>query len=433
VTLPADLLPEQARRARATDLALWSLSAAYVVMTLLTGWPAYEVWAAFALAPCVLGAAQAAVVLAAPQLRGVLSDRRAPLLASVATSLLALVHLARERAAGDVTASLSEVRVIERMARELMAGGTPYVDVAWVADPAVFDYSPYTPAMAVFGLPAALWGSSAWTDPRIYCLLLGGAAVLAARRLRPTADSLLGWQLLLNPLVLLMVAASGTDIGVLGLIVLGLVLAGSGRVGWAGCCLGLAVGMKLTAAPVLVIAGALVAATLGRRLLLRYAAAAGLVTALVDLPVYAADPEAFVQNVIAFPAGLTEVASSAASPLPGHLIAQQGDAGRTLALALLAATALAVGAWVVLRPPTSTSAALLRTAAALGAAMLVLPASRFGYAIYPLALCGAALLWSRGGPGQDVGIAPLNASSSGAPSFTWPAGGASTSTSTPKS
>src|SRR6202008_4111137 len=84
-------------------------------------------------------------------------------------------------------------------------------------------------------------------------------------------------------------------------------------------------------------------------------------------------------------------ASPAESPLPGHLIAQLGTAGHTAALALLAAAACAIVAWLLLRPPRDPAGATLRIAAGLGAAIILAPATRWGYLVYPLALLGAMI------------------------------------------
>jgi hypothetical protein len=98
-----------------------------------------------------------------------------------------------------------------------------------------------------------------------------------------------------------------------------------------------------------------------------------------------------VEHVIRFPAGLTGVASPAASPLPGHLLAETGPAGRVATLVLLAMAAVAVLVWVLRWPPRSAAQAAERAAVGLLIAMLLMPATRFGYLIYPLVLTGAAI------------------------------------------
>jgi hypothetical protein len=95
-----------------------------------------------------------------------------------------------------------------------------------------------------------------------------------------------------------------------------------------------------------------------------------------------------------YPAGLGEAGSPAASPLPGHLIAQLGPVGHGVSLALLAAAACALVAWLVIRPPRDPADVLLRTAVGLGTAIILAPATRWGYLVYPLALAGAMLCYS---------------------------------------
>jgi hypothetical protein len=80
------------------------------------------------------------------------------------------------------------------------------------------------------------------------------------------------------------------------------------------------------------------------------------------------------------------------------LIAIIGAAGRTIAFVLLGAAALAISSWLVRRPPATGSDALLRTAVGLGAAILLSPATRYGYLVYPLVLLGAILVFRESEP-----------------------------------
>ncbi|NEB74220.1 hypothetical protein G3I40_03030, partial [Streptomyces sp. SID14478] len=57
-----------------------------------------------------------------------------------------------------------------------------------------------------------------------------------------------------------------------------------------------------------------------------------------------------------------------------------------IAVGLLAVAALAVAASLIRRPPATVRAAADRLALGLGAAMLLMPASRFGYLLCPLVL-----------------------------------------------
>ncbi|MFE7436146.1 glycosyltransferase 87 family protein [Streptomyces tendae] len=259
-----------------------------------------------------------------------------------------------------------ELTVVERSGRLLLTTGSPYV-----ADPgAVADFNPYLPGMALFGI---LPGDSRWW--------LGGAfaAALALAGLR------LAW-LLACPLVALPLVVGGIDLPVVGLMCLGLVLAGQGRPGRAGLVLGAAAALKWTAWPALPVALALIVARQGGRPALRCAAVALTTMSTAVLPFALADPAGFYRNVVAFPLGLTDTTSPAASPLPGHLLATYVPGGTVITLALLAASALLIAASVMARPPQTAQAAAFRLALGLGLAMTLMPATRFGYLVYPLVL-----------------------------------------------
>jgi hypothetical protein len=124
-------------------------------------------------------------------------------------------------------------------------------------------------------------------------------------------------------------------------------------------------------------------------------------SAVIVLPVLLADPASFTEHVILYPAGLGQAGSPAESPLPGHLIAQLGPVGHAAALALLAAAACAIVAWLFLRPPRDPAGATLRIATGLGAAIILAPATRWGYLVYPLALLGAMIGFASAGPAPE--------------------------------
>ncbi|MFC9466470.1 glycosyltransferase 87 family protein [Streptomyces coelicoflavus] len=265
----------------------------------------------------------------------------------------------------------SEVSVVERSGRLLVAGGSPYV----TAPSAVADFNPYLPGMALFGvLPG---------DPRWW---LGGTFVACLAAARPGRVG----PLLACPLVALPLAVGGVDLPVAGLMCLGLALAGRGRPGGAGLALGAAAALKWTAWPALPVALALIAVRQGGRSASR-CAGVGLGTgAAVVLPFALTDPAGFFRNVVAFPFGLTDTTSPAGSPLPGHLLAAHVPGGTVIALALLTAGALLIGVSLVVRPPRTLRAAAGRLALGLGLATALMPATRFGYLVYPLVLAALA-------------------------------------------
>ena len=97
-----------------------------------------------------------------------------------------------------------------------------------------------------------------------------------------------------------------------------------------------------------------------------------------------------VENVLAFPFGRGLVTSPAASPLPGHLLATSVPGGRAIAIGLLLAAGAAIAVWLIRRPPVTAAAASAVCAVGLLAAMVLLPATRFGYLLYPPAF----LVWA---------------------------------------
>ncbi|MET8841507.1 hypothetical protein ABZW67_15610 [Streptomyces rubiginosohelvolus] len=288
-----------------------------------------------------------------------------------------------------------EVRVVARSAGLLLAEGTPYLQHPVVPE----DFDPYLPGMAVFGLPEAVAGPGPLTDPRLWM----GAAFLGAFAFALPAGSRsapLRW-IAACPLVALPLAVGGVDLPVAGLMCLGLALAGRGRAGAAGLALGVAAALKWTAWPAIPVVLTLLAVSSrstgrpgdrgeGRPPADRAAARCGLVALLTAaalvLPAALRDPGAFRAHVVDFPLGLTDAVSSAASPLPGHLLATHVPGGRTLALLLLGVSALLLALSLLLRPPATTADAAARLALGLLLATAFMPASRFGYLVHPLVL-----------------------------------------------
>lgn len=288
--------------------------------------------------------------------------------------------------------SQPEVWVVERSARLLLDNGTPYPDLSLLGRaPHPDDYTPYGPAMTVFGLPRALFGDGALTDARIWFAV--GAilvALLALKVMGWPKVPVLGAQLaVISPLTLLTVVVAGDDIPVIALIVLAAALAYRANPAWAGLVCAVVVNMKLTALPALAVLAIAVVAYRGWRALLIFLGTVVGTGAVLVIPVLLVDPASFVEHVIMYPAGLGEAGSPAASPLPGHLIAQLGPVGHAASLALLAAAACAITAWLVIRPPRDPADVLLRTAVGLGTAIILAPATRWGYLVYPLAMAGA--------------------------------------------
>ncbi|MFH9574981.1 glycosyltransferase 87 family protein [Streptomyces sp. NPDC017454] len=290
----------------------------------------------------------------------------------------------------------SEVAVVERSGRLLLTTGSPYV----TAPTAVGDFNPYLPGMALFGM---LPGDARWWLGGAFVAALAGAGLRRAR-------------LLACPLVALPLAVGGIDLPVAGLMCLGVSLAGRGRPGRAGLALGVAAALKWTAWPALPVALALVAVRRGGRPALRCAAVGVSTATAAVLPFALAAPSAFHRNVVAFPLGLTATPSPAASPLPGRLLASHVPGGSVIALVLLCVGALLIALSLAVRPPGTVRAAGVRLALGLGLATALMPATRFGYLVYPLVL-GVWAYQSAGGRGTaDIPSVPSAPSAPSVPS-----------------
>jgi hypothetical protein len=319
----------------------------------------------------------------------------------------------------------SEVRVVARAASLWLAHGTPYLAsgqlVSWRS------YDPYLPGMSLFGLPRALGLRGSPGDPLLWLalvtiVLLYGAFRIAAPGAAPQCagcrrQALLRTLLLLStPVFAFPMALGVTDPPVIALMCLGLAWAATSRhapgrhreVLLAGLAIGAACALKATAWPAFPIVFALILARDGRR-----AAAAlvggslGIFVALtaVTAPKLLAQPGALWQNLVAYPLGLSHRVTPAASPLPGHVLAESGSAGHLAAIGLLGAAAFAVLLSLVVRPPRDIGAATLRLAIGLSAMFLLAPNTRFGYFAYPVGiLCWLVLAV---GVHRRVGTRPM--------------------------
>jgi hypothetical protein len=313
------------------------------------------------------------------------------------TAMVPMLLFALGRAAGRGSRAQVEVRVIEWAGDRWLNTGTPYLDRDLIASLPAADqlgaYAPYQPVMAVFGVPRALDpGSGWWSDARIWFTVAALAALVGAVVTLRDADAGARLRALqavtILPSAALAATVGGDDLPVLALCLLALAMAARSRMGTAGLVVGAAAALKLIAWPVAVVL-AVHAATHGRRPLVRYGLGAVGVPVLTLLPALLADPRAVLENTVLFPLGLGLVSSPADAPLPGQLIASQLPGGKAIAIGLLLAAGLGFAVWLWRRPPRTAAVAAAVCAFGLFAAMGLMPATRFGYLLYPLAL----LLW----------------------------------------
>ncbi len=322
-----------------------------------------------------------------------------------------------------------EVTVIARSAKQLVNDHSPYQSVASLAsvhDPNA--YNPYLPVMALFGIPRALFGPHVITDPRVWFglafLVIFWLALKAAG-----ARNAIRWTVFIaaTPVIAFELAVGGTDVPILALICLGLALLWRRpRHVLAGLAIGVAAAAKATAWPAVVVAAVLIGIRDGRRQVLYFLGAAVAACAALVGPVALLWPSALVDNTIMFPLGLASITSAAASPLPGHMIAQTGPTGHVIAVGMMVLAGLSIAVSLVVRPPRDVPATAWRLIIGLTLMFLLAPATRFGYFIYPAALLAwlqVSLLGERrgrsaatgpgaGGPGD---LCPADAVAAGRP------------------
>jgi hypothetical protein len=353
----------------------------------------------------VYGAAAAAaigVALLARRLQRQLVAARALVLTAVVVGA-AFVPLAtnvdRRADRGPAGAVLSEAIVVETGGAVLARGNDPY-DVV-LDDPALRErhpsirhHFPYLPAMTAFGLPRAWVGAHWATDARVafaaftlLVLVLALRAAPAPGRLVPAGALLL---FALPPGALAM-STGGDDLPVLALLLLGVAFVASGRGVPAGLVIGLAMALKQLAWPVALLLGWYLLRR-DRRAGQRMAASAAAVLVPLLVPFLLWHPASFVDDVVRFPLGLTEVATVAASPTVGRtLLAGLLPVGVVVGVAavvVLVVLLLGTTPWA----RVSLSRVVLVASFALGVAVIAAPATRFGLLAYPLHLATCALL-----------------------------------------
>ena len=378
----------------AADLALYLVGALFAGFTAVASTlPAHRAWGQIAVfGYAVTSALTAGQLFAYTRRRPTLANARARAIVIaigwLGSTIVPLLAQAAQRAAGHPHRAQEEVAVVELGAARLLETGTPYLtrDAIAAAPEPLLGYLPYQPGMVLFGLPRALAGGAWWTDARLYFALATAAALLATLRLmrdQPPTLLVRGAQAVtVLPICALTLATGGDDLPVLALCLLALGFAAQRRWTAAGVAVGAAAALKLFAWPV---AAVLLfhALTTGRGAAARYAAPALGLPIAVLLPVTAVSPGAVLENLVRFPLGMGLVESPAASPLPGHLIATLIPGGRIIAAVLLLAAALGLAVWLVRRPPTTAGAAAAICAIGLLIAILLMPATRFGYLLYP--------------------------------------------------
>jgi hypothetical protein len=295
-----------------------------------------------------------------------------------------------------------EVLVVERAGIRAAHGMDPYrvVDrngrilIRQSAIPVYELYYPYLPGMVVFGFSSGSKVEAQLTDARLQFLLFTVIVTcLALSRVRPSTDARTRSLQVLTvlPTAALPLATGGDDMPVVALMLLGLVALQRRRPVLAGLALGAASTLKFTAWPVVFLAMFAATDREQQRAIGRYVIAVAALVVPVVFPVAIHNPSAFVDNVVRFPLGLAGVASPAASALPGHILVSLAPGIHRPYVIVVGILGLAVLAWRLRRhPPRDAAAVAQLTGWVMLVAILLAPATRVGYLLYPINL----FVWS---------------------------------------
>jgi hypothetical protein len=257
--------------------------------------------------------------------------------------------------------------------------------------PAYDVYNPYLPLMSVFGLARSTRAPARLTDARVAFSLITIVVVIAALAMcrGPTGPRLLALQsMTVLPTAALPLATGGDDLPVAALLLLALVFLQRRRPMAAGAALGVAASMKITAWPLAalaVLAARGVDGRTRRRSRLALLGGMGVVVVPAVLPTALSNVPAFFDNVVRFPLGLAGIRSPAASPLLGHAVVTAFPGLEHAFPLVVAGLGLLALSWILVRRTPRTPAALARLLGwAFVIAIVLAPATRIGYFLYPV-------------------------------------------------
>ena len=395
------------------DAVLYAASALFALGVIeLSGLVLYRQWATMAVGPYLVAAVISAAVGRQRRHRELEAhDRREPrphrqwstprialfLLVLFGATLIPLSLEVAWRSDGNAAAHVQpEVPVVEQAARRATHGLDPYhasvkdgKPVSLVkGEPPYEAFYPYLPLMTVFGLPSSLHAPIRLTDARIVfsgvtLLVVLGALALARA---PSERKVRTLQVLtVFPTAALPLATGGDDMPVVAFLLLAMVLAQRRRPGWAGIVLGIVSAMKFTAWPLAALALFAARDAGGRRAPGRMALGMLVVAGPVVAPFLIHNPHVFIVNVILFPLGLSGIASPAASPMPGHLLVTAFPAlHHALPIAAFALGGTILVRHLIRRPPHSAAQVTSLAGWVMLIAILIAPATRVGYLVYPI-------------------------------------------------
>ncbi len=312
------------------------------------------------------------------------------------------------RSEGNVAAHVQpEVVVVEQAGDRAAHGRDPYqlvdrgsrVLIHQHKEPTYELYFPYLPGMVLFGFSTGSGIESGLTDARIQFLIFTLVITLVAlSRLRPPTDARVrAFQVLtVLPTAALPLATGGDDMPVAALMLLGLAALQRRRPVLCGLALGAASSLKFTAWPLAIFALWAIRDLQLHRAIGRYLLGAAAVVVPVVLPLAFDNPSAFIDNVVRFPLGLAAVSSPAASALPGHILVSllpRAHGPYVVLVGLVMGTILV--RHLVRNPPGDAARVAALTGWVMLIAIVLAPATRVGYLLYPINLFVWAWMLSR--------------------------------------
>ena len=389
------------------DAALYGISGLFAVLTAtLAGISLYRQWALMAFGPYLAGGAFMAFVAwrrGSRQGESPATSRRYRI-ARIAACVVVfagatIVPLTMEvvwRWDGSAAEHVQpEVVVVEQAGVAAIHGHNPYrvidknghILIHQDALPVYELYYPYLPGMVLFGFSSGSKVKADLTDARlqflVFTILVGGFALGRLRAPKDTRARALQ-VLAVLPTAALPLATGGDDMPVVALMLLGLVALQRRRPLLAGLALGAASSLKFTAWPLAFLALWAARDLYRRRALGRYVLGFALIAVPVVAPFAFRNTSAFVDNVIRFPLGLAGVASPAASPLPGHTLISAFPGIHRPYLITVAVIGAVLLLWrLKAKPPRTAADVAVLTGWAMLIALLLAPATRVGYLLYP--------------------------------------------------
>jgi hypothetical protein len=391
------------------DALLYGCSALFAGGTgLIVRIPLYRQWGQLAVGPYAVAALLMAIAGAGAARRA--AGRRPPTARNTARVIAffivlfgaTVVPLALEvvwRSEGHPALHVQpEVVVVEQAGARAADGDDPYrvidrnghVIIHQASEPAYELYYPYLPGMVVFGLSSEAKGEPRLTDARLQFLAFTAVVGLVALiRLRPRTDARVRALQVLTvlPTAALPLATGGDDMPVVALMLAGLVALQRRRPVLAGLALGAASSLKFTAWPLVVLALFAARDRYRRGAMGRYVLGVVAVCGPVVLPFAVWNPSAFVDNVVRFPLGLAGVSSPAASALPGHILVSLFPGAHRAYVLIVGLVGVVVLLWYLSRrPPSNAGEVASVTGWVMTIAILLAPATRVGYLLYPINL-----------------------------------------------